>query len=123
VALLAAGVTVHEALAAADELEADGIRARVLDLYSVKPLDASAVVRAARETDALVTAEDHWEHGGLAAAVLETLADHGVRVPVRRLAVRKMPTSGTPDALLRWAGIDRIAIARAARDLVTKESR
>jgi transketolase len=117
VALLAAGATVHEALAAADELAAAGIRARVLDLYSVKPLDQRAVIDAARQTGALVIAEDHWIQGGVSAAVLETLADAGVQARTRRLAVAEMPTSGRPAELLRWAGIDRHAIARAARTL------
>jgi transketolase len=118
VTLLGAGITVHEALAAADELAAAGIGARVLDLYSAKPLDAAAVARAARDTGAVVVAEDHWPEGGLGDAVLGALADAGVRVPVARLAVREVPTSGEPSELLRWAGIDRASIARAARALL-----
>jgi transketolase len=120
VALLAAGVTVREALAAADALAATGVRARVIDLYSVKPLDAETVTAAARATGRVVVVEDHWSQGGLADAVLEALADADadVDVRVRRLAVTAMPTSGQPDELLRWAGIDREAIARAARALL-----
>jgi transketolase len=118
VTLLGAGITVHEALAAADELAAAGIGARVLDLYSVKPLDAAAVARAARDTGAVVVAEDHWPEGGLGDAVLGALADADVRVPVVRLAVREVPTSGEPSELLRWAGIDRASIALAARALL-----
>jgi transketolase len=120
VALLAAGVTVHEALAASEELARDGIRARVVDLYSVKPLDVPMVVEAARATGNVVVAEDHWAQGGLTDAVLEALADADVDVDarVRRLAVTAMPTSGRPAELLRWAGIDRAAIARTARALL-----
>jgi transketolase len=118
VAVLAAGVTVHEALAAADALAATGVRARVIDLYSVKPLDTETVVAAARATGRVVVVEDHWSQGGLADAVLETLGDANVDARVRRLAVDAMPTSGQPDELLRWAGIDRGAIARAAWGLI-----
>jgi transketolase len=123
VALLAAGATVHESLAAADALAGAGIAARVIDLYSVKPLDAGGVAAAARATGAVVVAEDHWPEGGLGDAVLAALADHEVHVPVRRLAVREMPTSGAPAELLRWAGIDRGAIARAALSLIHEETR
>jgi transketolase len=116
--VLAAGVTVHEALAAADALKAQRINARVIDLYSVKPLDAATVIHAARDTGKLVVAEDHWAHGGLADAVLETLADADVHARVRRLAVHEMPTSGRPEELLWRSGIDRSWIATAARDLL-----
>jgi transketolase len=118
VALLAAGATVHEALAAADSLLAIGIRARVIDLYSVKPLDVATVVESALATGAVVVAEDHWSQGGLGDAVLGALADARVSVPGRRLAVRAMPTSGGARELLRWAGIDREAIAATAGALV-----
>jgi transketolase len=75
VTLLAAGITVHEALAAADLLASIGIHARVIDLYSVKPLDTATVIQAALETGNLVIAEDHWAQGGRGDAVLEALAD------------------------------------------------
>jgi transketolase len=118
VTLLAAGVTVRESLAAADLLAEHGIHARVIDLYSIKPLDAAAVVQAARETGNIIIAEDHCAQGGLADAVLETLADAASDARVRRLAVHTMPTSGRPDELLRHTGIDRTWIATAARDLL-----
>jgi transketolase len=118
VTVLAAGITVHEALAAADILAEKGIRARVIDLYSVKPLDVRSVMQAARETGNLIVAEDHWAQGGLGDAVLEALADTDSDARVRRLAVHAMPTSGHPEELLRWAGIDRTWIATAARDLL-----
>ena len=116
--LLVAGVTVHESLAAADLLAATGVRARVIDLYSVKPLDTNTVIQAARETGNLIVAEDHWAQGGLGDAVLETLADSDSHARVRRLAVDTMPTSGQPEELLRWAGIDRAHIANATRELL-----
>jgi transketolase len=117
VTLLAAGITVHEALAAADLLAADGLHARVIDLYSIKPLDAPTVIQAADETGNLIVVEDHWTQGGLGDAVLEALADADSRARVRRLAVHTMPTSGPPQELLWRAGIDRTWIATAASDL------
>jgi transketolase len=118
VTLVGAGVTVHEALEAAEELASEGVEARVIDLYSVKPVDAETLVQAAAETGALVTAEDHWVEGGVGDAVLAALAGSGERVRVRKLGVTTMPGSGTPDELLREAGIDAGSIAAAARALV-----
>jgi transketolase len=118
IALLAAGVTVHEALAAAGTLAQTGIRARVIDLYSVKPLDTNTVIQAARDTGNLIVAEDHWAQGGLGDAVLEALADAQSDARVRRLAVHTMPTSGRPEELLWRTGIDRTWISTAARDLL-----
>lgn len=118
VTLIGAGATVHEALAAADTLVKFGIRARVIDLYSVQPLDAPTVVDAARETGNIIVAEDHWPTGGVADAILETLADADSEARVRRLAVHTRSTSGRPEQLLGRAGIDRTWIATAARDLL-----
>jgi len=118
VAVVACGITVDEAVRAAQQLESDGIGARVVDCYSIKPIDAEAVREAARECGAIVTVEDHWPEGGLGDAVLEALADADDRPRVVKLAVREMPTSGTPDELLHAAGIDADAIASAARALV-----
>jgi transketolase len=117
VAIVACGITVDEADRAAEALEGDGIRARVLDCYSVKPIDAEAVRSAARDCGAIVTVEDHWPEGGLGDAVLDALADTDDRPRVTKLAVREMPVSGTPEELLREAGIDAQAIAAAAREL------
>jgi transketolase len=117
ITLVGAGVTLHEALRAADELASDGMEARVIDLYSVKPVDIPTLARAAAETGAIVTAEDHWPEGGLGEAVLSALADAGESCRVRKLGVSTMPGSGTPDELLREAGIDAGAIAAAAREL------
>jgi transketolase len=118
ITLVGAGVTLHEALRAAEELAGDGIEARVIDLYSVKPADSDTLARAAAETGAIVTAEDHWPEGGLGEAVLSALAEAGESCRVRKLGVEIMPGSGTPDELLREAGIDAGAIASAARELV-----
>jgi len=119
VTLIAAGVTVHEALAAAEELEAEGIPARVLDAYSIKPIDGDAIFRAARETGRLVTVEDHWPEGGLGEAVRAVFSGDLMCPPIVSLAVRDMPASASPQEQLRAAGIDRSAIADAARRLVS----
>jgi transketolase len=122
VALVGAGITLHEALKAADALAAEGISARVIDAYSVKPIDAPTLRQAARDCGGrIVVAEDHWPEGGLGDAVLEVFAESDAPVKVRCLAVAGMPTSGKPAELLATAGIDAGAIAEAARDLVSGE--
>ena len=119
VTLIGAGVTVHECLAAADQLRADGISARVIDLYSVKPADAGTLTAAAAATAGrIVVAEDHHPEGGLGSAVLDALTGAGrAELSVAHLAVRDMPGSGTGAELLDAAGIDAAHIATAARDL------
>jgi len=117
VTLVGAGVTLHEALKAADELGEHDIAARVIDLYSIKPIDEETLRQAAADTGAIVTVEDHWPEGGLGDAVVAALADvEGVRV--RKLAVSVMPGSGKPEELLHEVGIDAPAIVAAAQDLV-----
>jgi transketolase len=118
VAIIACGITVDQAVEAAERLAGEGVQARVLDCYSLKPIDAEAVRAAGRECGAIVTVEDHWPEGGLGDAVLEALAEGDERAHVVKLAVREMPGSGTPDELLHEAGIDAEAIAGAARKLV-----
>jgi transketolase len=119
VALIGAGITVHEALRAADVLAEDGITARVIDLYSIKPLDAETLAAAVEATGGrLLTAEDHWPEGGLGEAVLTAVAGTDDPPRVVSLAVRGMPRSGKPDELLSAAGIDAEHIAAAARTLV-----
>ncbi len=119
VTLIGAGVTLHNCLAAADELAADGIHARVLDLYSVKPIDTQALLDAAAATgDRLVVAEDHYPAGGLGSAVLDALSEAGHPARIVHLAVRDLPGSGTPDELMTAAGISAGQIAAAARQAV-----
>ena len=119
VALIGAGITVHEALEAADALAEEGIAARVIDLYSIKPLDGETLAAAVEATGGrLVTIEDHWPEGGLGDAVLAALADSDEPPRIVKLAVHGMPKSGTPDQLLSAAGIDAAHIAAAARRLV-----
>jgi transketolase len=119
VTLIGAGVTLHNCLAAADELGRDGISARVVDLYSVKPIDVETLLEAADATSGrLVVAEDHYPEGGIGGAVLEALNDAGHPVRVSHLAVRGLPGSGTPAELMEAAGISAGQIARAARELL-----
>jgi transketolase len=121
VALIGAGITVHEALKAADALADEGISARVVDAYSIKPLDADTVLAAVEATGGrLVTIEDHWPEGGLGDAVLEAVADTDEPPRVVKLAVRDMPRSGTPEECLAAAGIDAEHIVAAARRLVSQ---
>ena len=119
VTIVAAGITLHESLKAADALGEEGISARVIDLYSVKPVDGETLRAAAEATGGRVlTVEDHWPEGGIGDAVLEALADGEPPARVVRLAVRDMPGSGKPAELLAAAGIDAEHIAEAARALV-----
>lgn len=115
--VVAAGVTVHEALAARDVLKEEGIAIRVIDLYGVKPLDRETLLAAADETGAVITVEDHYPYGGIGEAVGTLLAEAGFGGLFRMLAVSKKPRSGTPEELLAFAGIDREAIAATVREL------
>jgi transketolase len=117
VALIGAGITVHEALKAAETLAGDGINARVIDLYSIKPIDEETIRSL---TMPIVTIEDHFPEGGIGEAVLAALAEADDRPRVLRLAVREMPHSGKPAELLAAAGIDAEHIADAARQLVSE---
>ncbi len=120
VTLVGAGVTLHECLAAADQLARDGISARVIDLYSVKPVDTATLTDAVAATGGrLVIAEDHHPEGGLGSAVVDALVGAGrTELAVAHLAVREMPGSGTTAELLDAAGIDAAHIADAARRLL-----
>jgi transketolase len=118
VTIVGTGITVHEALKAADALEEDGITARVIDAYSLKPIDADALQAAAEATGKIVTVEDHFPEGGLGDAVLAALAEKDEHPRVLKLAVREMPRSGKPEELMNAYGIDAEHIALAARQLV-----
>jgi transketolase len=119
VTLIGAGVTLHNCLAAADELASRGILARVLDLYSVRPIDTQALLAAAAATsDRIVVAEDHYPAGGIGSAVLEAFSEAGHPVAIKHLAVRGLPGSGTPAELMRAAGISVDDIVRAAAEAI-----
>jgi transketolase len=119
VTLIGAGVTLYACLAAADELAGDGINVRVIDAYSVKPIDTATLTAAAAATGGrLVIAEDHHPEGGLGSAVLDALTDAGrADLAVTHLAVREMPGSGTSEELLDASGLSARHIADAARRL------
>jgi transketolase len=122
VAIVAAGITLHEALKAADALATEGISARVVDLYSVKPIDAGTLREAAAASGGrVITVEDHWPEGGLGDAVLDVFAFDERRPRVIKLAVSEMPGSGKPAELLHAEGIDAEAIATAARRFLEVE--
>ena len=118
VTLIGAGVTVHECLKAEQSLAQEGVSARVLDMYSIKPIDIEALTRAAAETKALLVVEDHHPEGGLGEAVLSTLAAEGVAVRFGHLAVRIMPDSREPAEQLDAAGLSAEHIAATAKNLL-----
>ena len=117
VTVIATGITVHEALKAHEELSREGISVRVIDAYSVKPVDRAAITNAARETEMVITVEDHRPEGGLGDAVEEALDDMRDSPRVVRLAVRNMPGSATGAEQLADAGIDAGAIMQEVRSL------
>jgi transketolase len=111
--IVAAGITLHEALEAYEELKKEGILVRVIDLYCVKPVDVATLRRAAFETGMIITVEDHFAEGGIADAVRTALSKHPV--PVHALAVRAMPKSGKPDELLDYEEISWKSIVEAVK--------
>ena len=113
--IVAAGVTLHEALRAAEQLASEQLGVRVIDAYSVKPIDAETLREAAADTGCLLVVEDHYAEGGLGDAVLEAV---GHRAEVRKVAVRGVPRSGKPDELLRAFGIDADSISARVREAV-----
>ncbi len=116
VTLVGAGITVHEALKAYQALQQEGIAVRVIDLYSVKPVDRQTLLKAASETNnQIITIEDHYLEGGLGDAVLDAVGSNGVRV--HKLAVRQLPRSGKPEELLDACGINARAIVEAVKQL------
>jgi transketolase len=121
--IVGAGVTVFEAMGAAEVLAENGIQVRVIDAYSVKPMDGRTLRQALDDTGLLVVVEDHWIEGGVGDAVLEALAAGGAELKgkVVKLAVTGMPGSGTPEELRDWAGISATKIARAVRSQLGKE--
>ena len=116
-AIVAAGITLHEAIAAHAELAKTGVAVRVIDLFCVKPVDAAALLEAARACDnRILTVEDHYPEGGIGDAVMEAVGTAGV--VVHRLAVREIPRSGPPRQLLERYGIGRGAIVTKVREIL-----
>lgn len=129
--LVGAGITLHECLKAHDELKAQGINVRVIDLYSIKPIDAKTLTTAARETGTLIVVEDHWPEGGMGDAVLDAFTPKGpvtrggkvasldILPKIVKIAVRDMPGSGTPEELMDAAGITSSHIVATVKSLVS----
>ncbi len=123
VTLMGLGVMVHACLEAADLLARAGIAARVVNFSCLKPLDWELVVACARETGAVVTAEEHMVTGGLGSAVCEVLSEHHP-VPVRRVGLRDtFGISGKPELLLKHYGLTAADVAAAARQAIARKSR
>ena len=116
--VISAGITVHEALAAYEQLQKEGINIRVIDLYSIKPIDSSTLEKAAKETKHIITVEDNYPEGGIGETVVSALATSAPSFKVKSLAVRKMPKSGKPEELLAYEEIDKNAIIRKIRELI-----
>ncbi|MEK7156583.1 MAG: transketolase [Patescibacteria group bacterium] len=119
--IVAAGITLHEALDAYEVLKKEGIRVRVIDLYSVKPVDVKSLKKVAKETGIIVTVEDHHAEGGLGEAVAGALAPYAATV--ESLAVRKMPRSGKPAELLEYEGISAAAIVKKVRQIASRAAK
>ena len=113
-----AGITLYEALQAYEALKKENIFIRVIDLYCIKPIDEVTLKKAAEDTRAIITVEDHFAEGGIGEAVRSALAER--TVPVYSLAVRKMPGSGKPQELLEYEEISAMAIVAKVKDLVGK---
>lgn len=118
ITVIGAGITLHEALAAYEELKKEGINIRVIDLYSIKPLDIETLQKAAKETGVLVTVEDHFAAGGIGEAVAAALCTFEVHHILENLSVRKEPHSSKPEELLAYEEIDKDAIIKKVKELI-----
>lgn len=116
--LVAAGITLYEALQAWETLKKDGIHVRVIDLYSVQPADEETLRRAAAETRFIITVEDHYPAGGIGETVRSVLSE--IAIPVYMLAVRKRPMSGKPEELLIYEEISKSAIIKKVQEAIEK---
>ncbi len=122
--LIACGTMVHEALAAADLLKAAGVSTRVLNMPTIKPIDQAAILEAARDTGAILTAEEHTIIGGLGSAVAEVLSEARVNVPFARIGVQdQFGESGEPSELFKKFGIDAASIAERAQVLISQKNK
>ena len=115
VTVCAAGITLHEALKAYEELKKENIMIRVIDVYSIKPIDQDSIIKAQKETRAILTVEDHYAEGGLGEAIKSAASE---KSPVYILAVRKMPRSGKPDELLDYEEISSKAIINKVKEII-----
>ena len=121
VTIIACGLLVTNALHAAEELAKDGIDARVVDMFSIKPLDEEMIVKCAAETGAIVTAEEHSIYGGLGGAVCEALCTNGCAVPVEMVGMRSHAECGPYPALQAKYGLDAASVAAAVKKVLAKK--
>ena len=122
VTVVACGILVHKALEAAEKLAEDGVSVRVVDMYSIKPIDRELLIRCAKETGAIVSAEEHSVIGGLGGAVAEALAEAGACVPMSFVGVQDTFTESGPYAkLLKKYGLDVDAVEKAIREVLAKK--
>jgi transketolase len=118
-AIVAAGITVHEALKAHESLQKEGVNARIIDLYCVKPLDSKKIVEEIRNSNSkVIIVEDHYPQGGLGEALSRKLNNYGITIEC--LNVSKMPCSGKADELMKYVGIDADAIVNKAKEIIKK---
>ncbi len=116
VTICAAGITLHEALKAYEVLKDENIYVRVIDIYSIKPIDYLQLLKAKRETGAIITVEDHYAEGGLGEAVCSALSQ--MEIPVHIMAVSNIPRSGKPEELLDYESISSDSIANKVREII-----
>src|SRR3989344_3896761 len=116
--IITGGITLHEALKAYELLKQENIYLRIIDIYSIKPIDIDTLQKAHDETTAIITVEDHYPCGGLGTAVNQALSSLKNRKPIYQLSVTKIPKSGTPDELLRFEEIDKTAIVKKVRTIL-----
>ncbi len=117
ITIMAAGITLHEAIEASQRLKKDGINIRVIDMYSIKPINKTIIENSCRETQAIIVVEDHYLEGGL----YEAICSSGVVFkPIHSLAVTKMSRSGTPAELMKYMEIDAEAIVNKVKELLSK---
>ncbi|PIR95959.1 MAG: transketolase [Candidatus Doudnabacteria bacterium CG10_big_fil_rev_8_21_14_0_10_42_18] len=119
--IIAAGITLHEALKAYEELQKEGINLRIIDLYSIKPLDINTLQKAAKETGVIITVEDHFPEGGIGEAVAGALCTFEVHHILESLAVRKVPHSGKPAEIMEYEEIDASAIIKKVKSLLNTD--
>lgn len=119
ITIIAAGITVHEAIKAIDKLASDEVKIRLIDIYSIKPIDRKTLEDAASVTDYFITVEDHWMEGGLGDAVVDVFANNDLNPQIHKLAVSDMPASGSPSELLNAAGIDSESIVGQVKRILS----
>jgi transketolase len=118
-AIIGAGITLHEAIKAYDALQKEGINARIIDLYCVKPLDSKKLVDEVRKSNSkVIVVEDHYPQGGIGEALSRKLNNFGITIEC--LAVSKMPCSGKPVELMKYVEIDADYIVKKAKELINK---